>query len=495
MLDFIDCQAQAIGAGGYQALAAPGSTLSLVLTGFLTLFVAFFGYRLLFGQSPSVRDGVLGSGQDRHRAGAGDQLDRLSHPGLRRRAEGAGGARRRYRPARPALPGAGGGLVDRLAFADRAFELLAIEGTAGCRAGGRAGPARRPPVSTPGATPEMFPGFNSFALGGARVAFLTGALGALALVRLVAGLLLALGPFFIAFLLFEGTRGLFEGWVRVLAGAALGALGTAIVLGVELALLEPWLADLLSPPLCGPADPRRAGRIARRHPAVRPCPCSACSTPRRGSRSASGCRRPGARRRRSSSRRCAASGCASPAPRERRRRAGRGPVARRRGGRRGQRHASAARLGSRRPRLAAGAAGGTSSRTRVRGARRAICRRPRRRRSARASAAAPPPASPRARADGTLPDEEADTRSARRLLCRSRQLGPQPGRRAARLAPHRLVDRHRRRFGRRAAGDRPDRADAAEDGRALYLARRPPDRLRPGAEAARSRADRRRSRR
>ena len=38
----------------------------------------------------------------------------------------------------------------------------------------------------------------------------------------LAGLLLALGPLFAIFLLFEGTRGLFEGWVRGLAGAALG---------------------------------------------------------------------------------------------------------------------------------------------------------------------------------------------------------------------------------------------------------------------------------
>ncbi|MBV9881503.1 MAG: conjugal transfer protein TrbL, partial [Sphingomonadaceae bacterium] len=37
---FIDCQAQSIGAQGYLALLAPGSTLSYLLTGFLTLFVA-----------------------------------------------------------------------------------------------------------------------------------------------------------------------------------------------------------------------------------------------------------------------------------------------------------------------------------------------------------------------------------------------------------------------------------------------------------------------
>ncbi len=235
MVDFVDCQAQTIGAGGYQALAAPGSTLSLVLTGFLTLFVAFFGYRLLFGQAPSVRDGVLAlvkigivlalaTGWTAYRTLIYDVA-------LRGPAELAADI------GRPAgLPGAGGGLVGRLAFADSAFEALAV--------------AQAPPTpqvaNPPGSTPEILPGFNSFALGGARIVFLTAAIGALALVRLVAGLLLALGPFFIAFLLFESTRGLFEGWVRVLAGAALGAVGTAIVLGVQLALLEPWLVDLLT---------------------------------------------------------------------------------------------------------------------------------------------------------------------------------------------------------------------------------------------------------
>jgi type IV secretion system protein VirB6 len=245
MLDFVDCQAQAIGAGGYQALAAPGSTLSLVLTGLLTLFVAFFGYRLLFGHAPSVRDGVVALvkiGIVLALATSWAAYRTLIYDvALRGPAELAADI------GRPAgLPGAGGGLGDRLSVADRAFELLAIEGTgrliAPSAAPGSPGSQTAP---TPGAAPEMFPGFDSWALGWARIAFLAGALGAIALVRLTAGLLLALGPFFIAFLLFESTRGLFEGWLRVLAGAALGAIGTAIVLGVELALLEPWLVDLL----------------------------------------------------------------------------------------------------------------------------------------------------------------------------------------------------------------------------------------------------------
>jgi type IV secretion system protein VirB6 len=83
-------------------------------------------------------------------------------------------------------------------------------------------------------------------VGQARTLYLTGAIAAYASVRLIAGLLLALGPLFALFLLFDATRGLFEGWVRGLAGAAFGAVATSIVLGVELSLLEPWMATVIS---------------------------------------------------------------------------------------------------------------------------------------------------------------------------------------------------------------------------------------------------------
>ncbi|MEA3047679.1 MAG: type secretion system protein VirB6 [Sphingomonadales bacterium] len=248
VLNFVDCQAQAIGAGGYQALATPGSTLSLVLTGLLTLFVALFGYRLLFGQTPGVRDGVLAlvkigivlalaTGWTAYRTLVYD----VAFKGPAELASDIG------RPA--ALPGAGGGLVWRLDNADRLFVGLAALGVG--EAGAPAAPP--PPYLTPGPATgvtvpaaQAAPGFDGLALGGARVMFLVGAAGALAALRLIAGVLLALGPFFFAFLLFDGTRGLFEGWLRVLAGTALGALGTAIALGVELALIEPRLAYLIA---------------------------------------------------------------------------------------------------------------------------------------------------------------------------------------------------------------------------------------------------------
>ena len=247
MLNFVDCQAQNIGSQGYQALAAPGSTLSLLLTGFLTLFVAFYGYRMLFGQTPGMRDGVmamakigivlaLATSWPAYRALFYDVA--LHGPAEIAASVGA--------PA--GLPGSNGGIVARLQGVDAALIALDKAGVGGIEERQRqtttrtAGGQQQQVVQAP-----REPGaFEPWALGGARVLYLVTAIAGFASVRLVAGLLLALGPFFIAFLLFDGTRGLFEGWIRGLAAAALGAVGVTVLLGIELALMEPWLTNLLA---------------------------------------------------------------------------------------------------------------------------------------------------------------------------------------------------------------------------------------------------------
>src|SRR3546814_2228983 len=68
----------------------------------------------------------------------------------------------------------------------------------------------------PSVAPPPFLGFDSFALGFARVIFLVSTIASFAIVRIAAALLLALAPLFVAFLLFDGTRGLFEGWAKAL---------------------------------------------------------------------------------------------------------------------------------------------------------------------------------------------------------------------------------------------------------------------------------------
>ena len=245
VLRFLDCQAQLIGAEGYRALAAPGSTASILLTGMITLLIAFFGYRMLLGHAPTVREGVLtfvkiglvlvlATSWPAYQILVYDII-------LRAPAELAatiGGAAN--------LPGSGGGLVGRIDGVDQAFKILAIEGVGPVPVG----PDERPLM--PSVAPPPFIGFDSFALGFARVIFLVSTVASFAVVRIAAALLLALAPLFAAFLLFDGTRGLFEGWLKALLGTALASLAIALVLGLELAFVEPWLSTLLA---------RRAGGL------------------------------------------------------------------------------------------------------------------------------------------------------------------------------------------------------------------------------------------
>lgn len=230
ILRFVDCEVQMIGTNGYQAFAGTESPFSIVLTGLLTLFVAVFAYRMLLGYTPGVRDGVLAVTKIgivlvlATNWGAYKILiyDVVLHGPAELAAQIGEAAN---------IPGTGGGLVGRLEAADKAFVALSMAG-----AGQGALDQRMPP---------LFGGFDAFALGLSRVLFLLGIIGSFATVRLIAGLLLAVAPLFIALLLFDSTRGLFEGWFRVLFSTLLGAFGTAVILGVELALLEPWLTNLL----------------------------------------------------------------------------------------------------------------------------------------------------------------------------------------------------------------------------------------------------------
>lgn len=239
---FVDCQAESLASGAWQALAAPGSTLSIVLTGFLTIFIALIGYNLLLGRSMSVRDGTLAF----VKIGAVFALA-TSWPAYRTLVydlviDGPGQLVAEIGPAARVV-GSDGTLLQRLDLADQGFARLAVLGPGNAI------------VSDARLAPPPFAGFNAFALGGSRILFLLTAIASLASVRILTGLMLALGPFFIAFFLFDATRSLFEGWVRVLAGAALAMIGISISLGLELALIEPWLSTVLARRMAGEALP------------------------------------------------------------------------------------------------------------------------------------------------------------------------------------------------------------------------------------------------
>lgn len=219
----IDCQAKTIGSFGYSALADPGSATSLALTGLLTLFVALFGIRMLLDRDITGHNLVsdvlkvaivltLATSWSAWRIIGYDLV--INGPAEIANAIGQASQ----------LPGSSGDLAERLQRVDDGLAALNYYGS------GRLGVA----------------GGDWFQLGFARSAFLTGTLGSLALVRLVAGVLLAIAPLVAGLMLFGVTRAIFIGWTRGLVMTFLASITLALILGAQLALIEPWLQDALA---------------------------------------------------------------------------------------------------------------------------------------------------------------------------------------------------------------------------------------------------------
>lgn len=237
-LAHLDCQGQAIGAYGYGALADPSSGVFLALTALLTIFVALFGIRLILGQPMAARDVIgdviklgivltLATSWPAWRVVGYDLV--LNGPQELARSIGLASG----------LPGADGTLIARLQNADDGLVAITMYGT-GRLTGGVVGGS------------DLGDSFHGIAMadqtgyGWGRVAFLTGIIAPFAITRLGAGLLLALAPLMAGLMLFGGTLGIFLGWLRALAFVALASLALSVVSGVELALIDPWIADVLA---------------------------------------------------------------------------------------------------------------------------------------------------------------------------------------------------------------------------------------------------------
>lgn len=237
-LAHLDCQGQTIGAYGFGVLSDTSSGTFAALTALLTVFIALFGIRLILGPAPAARDVVgdilkvgivltLATSWPAWRVIGYDLV--LNGPA--ELAHGIG--------LSAGLPGGDGSLVARLQNADDGIVATTMYGT-GRLTGGVVGGS------------DLGDSFHGIALadqsgfGWGRVAFLSGIIAPFAVTRIGAGLLLALAPLMAGLLLFNGTAGVFLGWLRGLAFVALGSLALAICAGVEVALIDPWLSDVLA---------------------------------------------------------------------------------------------------------------------------------------------------------------------------------------------------------------------------------------------------------
>lgn len=245
-LSHLDCQAQMVGSYGFRSLADGGSPASTLLTALLTLFIALFGLRLLFGGRVGTGDAVgavLKVGIVLTLALSWPAFRTLAYEtvlhGPAEVAEAIGG---------DALPELGDGLAGRLQKLDDGIVALTQVGS-GRQVGS---------LDVPGEQHGSFQGIalqDETALGYGRTIFLGATIGSLGLLRVAAALLLAIAPLIAGLLLFDVTRGLFAGWLRGLVLTALGSLGISLLLAIEVAVMEPWLEDALNRRMLGYATP------------------------------------------------------------------------------------------------------------------------------------------------------------------------------------------------------------------------------------------------
>lgn len=103
--------------------------------------------------------------------------------------------------------------------------------------------------------------WGALALNASALLVLLTSLGAVLAAKIVLGLLLGLGPVFVALFLFDATRGVFEGWLRASIAFALAPLMAILGLVVQLTLVAPELARLVEMRTQGVVDLAPANAI------------------------------------------------------------------------------------------------------------------------------------------------------------------------------------------------------------------------------------------
>ena len=232
---WVDCRTMGLGEEAFRALG-PGPPFGAALPGLLTIYVALIGYRLLLGGELTVRDGMsaaLKIGVVLALATQWPAWRVLVYDVATKTPEAVAASFL-------SVSGLNGGgsemLAARVDGANAALGQLVNESASLLASPTGAAPAR--PTQT--VLSEAAAVSANAAMGALVVSALAGLVG----VRIVIGFLLAIGPLLIACLLFEGSRGLFMGWLRALVGTLIAAIAVPAVLALQLAIIEPQVLAL-----------------------------------------------------------------------------------------------------------------------------------------------------------------------------------------------------------------------------------------------------------
>lgn len=223
LIGSVDCRVHDLAESGFAALAGPGSPVGLLLTGLLTLYVVFIGYRLILGRGGlRVGDAALSMlkiGLIVALATNWGLFQILVYDTLTKAPTELGGLLLEGQAPFVRLQDAFDGL-------QQSATLMASRASVGA------------------AATQGGPGFGAFAVNTGGMTLILSTLGVLLGSKVVLAILLALAPLIVGLALFEATRGLVEGWLKAMIALALAPLIATLTLSLELAMLAPSLRAL-----------------------------------------------------------------------------------------------------------------------------------------------------------------------------------------------------------------------------------------------------------
>jgi type IV secretion system protein VirB6 len=233
IVDTVDCHIRALVHDSYRDLVGPNTWFATAFTGLLTIYIALLGYQLLFGRGglrvtelpfTVLKIGLILAFLTSWAAYQTLIFDLLFD-----------GPAEIMKVLLGPLAAQGAGFNgDVMAGVQNAFEDLS--GAAGVY-GGMASPSAN--------LLQGGPMLGSGLLWLSAIALLLVTLGLIIAAKIVLAFLLAVGPVFIGMLLFDQTRGLFEGWVRATLSFAMAPLAVNVFGAVMLMILAPFLEVLV----------------------------------------------------------------------------------------------------------------------------------------------------------------------------------------------------------------------------------------------------------
>lgn len=229
----VDCHIRALVHDSYRDLVGPNTWFATAFTGLLTIYIALLGYQLLFGRGGlrvtelpivGLKLGLILAFLTSWAAYQTLIFDLLF----------AGPAEIMKVLIGPLSAQGSTFDGDVMGGVQRAFDDLS--GAAGIY-GGMASPTAN--------LLQGGPMLGSGLLWMASIALLLITLGLIIAAKIVLAFLLAIGPIFIGMLLFDATRGLFEGWMRATFSFAMAPLAVNVFGAVMLMILQPFLEILV----------------------------------------------------------------------------------------------------------------------------------------------------------------------------------------------------------------------------------------------------------